>query len=98
MNQRAFKTPRPKKQKRVMGLQLSRELELDLQAYCQAMDDAPKATVIRKALGRYIQSQLAENDGIRSSYETIRKALTKTDSNTVPLHPVEARRRQEDGA
>jgi hypothetical protein len=100
MNQRAFKKSgkpgKPENPKRVMGLQLPHGLELDLQAYCEAMDDAPKSTVIRKALGLYIEAQLAANEGIRSVYETIRKTLKDRESNTVTLHAVEAARRQED--
>src|SRR5947209_2881493 len=98
MPQHRLKSRTRAKAKQVLGLQLPRELELDLQAYCEAMDDAPKATILRKALDRYIQAQLAENKGIRSKYEAIRAALQEKESRLVALHPVESVSRQENSA
>jgi hypothetical protein len=98
MRARPFKGEKRPKQKHVLGLELPRELELDLQAYCEAMDDAPKATVLRKALSRYLQAQLDENHGIKASYEAIRSALREKESNLVPLHRVDAAKRQENSA
>ena len=96
---RSLRVDKGGKQKRVLGLELTRELELDLRAYCEAMDDAPKATVLRKALNCYIQSQLAINEGIRSSYETIRQALREKEAaKAMPRHPFDTVKRREDSA
>jgi hypothetical protein len=98
MKSKDFKVRKPRRSKHVLGLHLPPDLELNLIAYCEAMDDAPKATVLRKALDCYIQSQLATNEGIRSNYETIRAALRDKESKLVPLHPVDIVKKQENSA
>jgi hypothetical protein len=45
-----------------------------LEDYCDAHDESNPTEVVRRALQRYIESNVARNDGVRDAYDALRRA------------------------
>jgi hypothetical protein len=55
---------------------------------CEAKDDASATSVIRRALAAYIESECAQNEGMRQRYEELQKRRRGEDDKVKPIRPV----------
>ena len=65
------------RKKQLTAFELGQEVEEILTAFCTAHHNASKVEVVRRALQQFIETDLAENPGVRRAFEELRKKSSR---------------------